>query len=86
MPTTRLFIECPNCHQRYLVKDGLFSYSNGAYIEKVAGCPEWQRLLCPCRPNEPYKFSLGEKTRLQILSDEDSEQTHFLPRKSDRDK
>jgi hypothetical protein len=81
MPTTRLFVECPKCRQRYLVKGGLSKYSNGAYIEKVAGAPEWQRLLCSCSPNEPYRFRLGEKTRVQVVSDEDSERTHFLPKK-----
>jgi hypothetical protein len=81
MSTTRLFIECPTCHQKYLVKKELFTYSNGAFIEKVAGAPEWRRLLCPCRPNAQYKFRLEEKTRVQVLSDEDSDLTHFLPRK-----
>ena len=81
MSTTRLFIECPNCHQKYLVKDGLFNYSNGASIEKVAGAPEFRRLLCPCRPNQPYKFRLAEKTRVLLVSDENSERTHFLPKK-----
>jgi hypothetical protein len=81
MSTTRLFIECPTCHQKYLAKEGLSKYSNGAFIEKVAGAPEWRRLLCPCRPNAPYKFRLGEKRRVQVLSDEDSEQTHFLAKR-----
>ncbi|HEX4485518.1 MAG TPA: hypothetical protein VH088_04585 [Terriglobales bacterium] len=81
MPTTRLFIECPHCHQQYRLKKGPLTYSNGAYIENVAGAPEWQRLLCTCRPNEPYKFRLTEKTRVQVVSDEDSERTHFLPPK-----
>ena len=81
MSTTRLFIECPNCHQKYLVKYGVFRYGNGAYIEKVAGAPEFRRLLCPCRPNAPYKFKLAEKLRVLLVSDEDSERTRFLPRK-----
>lgn len=80
MPTTRLFVECPNCGQQYLLKKGALTYSNGAYIERVAGAPEWQRLLCPCRPNKPYKFKLTEKTRVLVVSDEDSELTHFLPK------
>ena len=84
MPTTRLFVECPNCHQQYLLKRAPLTYSNGAYIENVAGAPEWQRLLCPCRPNEPYKFQLKEKTRVQVVSDEDSEKTHFLSNKPKR--
>jgi hypothetical protein len=79
MSPTRLFIECPNCHQKYLVKYGLFKYGNGAYIEKVAGAPEFRRLLCPCRPNQPYNFQLAEKTRVHLVSDEDSERTRFLP-------
>jgi hypothetical protein len=81
MTTTRLFVECPNCHQQYLMKEHPLNYSNGAYIENVAGAPEWQRLLCPCRPDQPYKFKLSEKTRLQVVSEEDSERTHFLSRK-----
>jgi hypothetical protein len=56
-------------------------HSNGAYVENVAGAPEWQRLLCPCRPNKPYKFRLTEKTRVQLVSHDDSQLTHFLPRK-----
>jgi hypothetical protein len=80
MPT-RLFIECPNCHQKYSLKEGLSSYSNGASIERVAGAPDWRRLLCPCRPNLPYKFQLAEKTRVHLVSDEDSERTHFLAKR-----
>jgi len=64
MPTTRLYFECPNCHMQYLLKKGALYYSNGAYIENVAGAPEWQRLLCPCRPGTPHKFKLSETTRL----------------------
>jgi hypothetical protein len=59
MLTTRLYVECPNCRLQYLVKKGALYYSNGAYIEKVAGSSEWQRLLCPCRPENPYKFKLS---------------------------
>jgi hypothetical protein len=81
MTTTRLSVECPNCHQRYVLKQGPLKYSNGAYIENVAGTSEMQRLLCPCRPDEPYKFRLAEKTRIQIVSEDESERTHFLPRK-----
>jgi hypothetical protein len=81
MSPTRLFIECPNCHQKYSLKEGLSNYGNGASIEKVAGAPEFRRLLCPCRPNQPYKFKLSEKTRVLVVSDEDSERTRFLPRK-----
>ncbi len=85
MPTTRLSIECPHCHQQYILKKAPLTYSNGAYIENVAGTPEWQRLLCPCRPNQPYKFRLIEKTRVQVVSDDDSELTHFLSRKPKAD-
>ena len=80
MQTTRLFVECPNCHSQYRLKEPL-NYSNGAYIENVAGAPEWQRLVCPCRPKEPYKFKLTEKARLQVVPSDDSERTHFLQRK-----
>ena len=80
MPTTRLYVDCPNCHAQYLLK-GPRAYSNGAYIEKVAGAPEWQRLICPCRPREPYKFNLSEKKRLQVISEDDSERTHLWMKK-----
>jgi hypothetical protein len=82
MLTTRLYFECPNCHMQYLVKKGALYYSNGAYIEKVAGSPEWQRLICPCRPGEPYKFKLSETTRLQVFSADENERTHFSPAKT----
>ena len=82
MLTTRLYVECPNCRMQYLVKKGALYYSNGAYIENVAGAPEWQRLLCPCRPENPYKFKLSETTRLQVFSSDENERTHFLPTKN----
>ena len=82
MATTRLFVECPNCHTQYLMKERPYNHSNGAYIENVAGAPEWQRLICPCRPRTPYKFKLTEKKRLQVVSD--SERTHFLTRTNKR--
>ena len=79
MPKTRLYIECPNCHMQYLLKEIALTYSNGAYVENVAGAPEWQRLLCPCRPETPYKFKLSETMRLKVFSADESEHTHFLP-------
>jgi hypothetical protein len=78
MLRTRLYIECPNCYMQYLMKDFGLTYSNGAYIEDVAGAPEWQRLLCPCRPGNPHKFKLRETTRLHVFSQDESERTHFL--------
>jgi len=62
---------------QYLIKDFGLTYSNGAYIEDVAGLPEWQRLICPCQPHEPYKFKLREKTRLHLFGENESEKTHF---------
>jgi hypothetical protein len=82
MLKTRLYIECPNCHMQYLKKDFGLTYSNGAYIENVAGAPEWQRLLCPCRPRNPHRFKLRETTRLHVFSADESERTHFLPPKN----
>jgi len=82
MPTTRLYFECPNCHMQYLLKKGALYYSNGAYIENVAGAPEWQRLLCPCRPGTPHEFKLSETTRLHVFSDDENERTHFSPKKN----
>jgi hypothetical protein len=78
MTTTRLYVECPNCHRHYLVKKGELTYSNGAYIENVAGAPEWQRLLCPCQPEKPHKFKLSETMRLHVFSDDESERTQFV--------
>jgi hypothetical protein len=43
MSKTRLYVECPTCHMQYLLKEIALTYSNGAYIENVAGAPEWQR-------------------------------------------
>jgi hypothetical protein len=77
MLKTRLYVECPTCHMQYLMKDFGLTYSNGAYIEDVAGSPEWQRLICPCQPHSPYKFKLKERTRLHVLEENDSEKTHF---------
>jgi hypothetical protein len=65
----------------YLIKKGALSYSNGAHIENVAGASEWQRLICPCRPETPHKFKLSETTRLHVFSDDEAERTHFLPSK-----
>ena len=77
MPKTRLYIECPNCRMQYLMKDFGLKYSNGAYIEDVAGAPEWQLLLCPCRPRNSFKIKLKEKTRLHMFPEDEAEQTHF---------
>jgi hypothetical protein len=84
MPKTRLYVQCPNCRTHYLVKDFELTYSNGAYIENVAGAPEWQRLLCPCRPREPFKFKLSETTRLHLFSEEENERTHLAQNESRR--
>ena len=79
MPRTRLYVECPSCRMQYLVKDFSLTYSNGAYIENVAGSPEWQRLICPCQPRNPYRFKLKEKARIHVFVDDEpeSERTHF---------
>jgi hypothetical protein len=77
MLKTRLYVECPSCHMQYLRKDFGLTYSNGAYIENVAGCPDWQRLICPCQPENPYRFKLNERTRLHVFRADESEQTHF---------
>jgi hypothetical protein len=79
MPKTELYVECPNCRMQYLVSGIALRYSNGAYIENVAGMPETQRLLCPCRMDTPYKFKLSETMRLQVFASDESERTHFLP-------
>ena len=54
--------ECPSCRMQYLVKEFSLPYSNGAYIEDVAGSPEWQRLFGPCQPRNPYKFKLKKES------------------------
>lgn len=82
MSKTRLYIECPNCNTQYLIKECVLSYGNGAYIEDVAGMPEWQRLLCPCRPDTPYRFKLSERMRLHVFSDDEKESTRFVTKKS----
>ncbi len=61
--------ECPSCRMQYLVKEFSLPYSNGAYIEDVAGSPEWQRLFGPCQPRNPYKFKLKEKARVHVLDE-----------------
>src|ERR1700685_4796047 len=78
MEKPRLYIECPHCYMQYLMKDRALTYSNGAYIENVAGAPEMQRLLCPCRPGIPHKFKLVETARLHVFSQDESERNHFL--------
>lgn len=79
MPKTRLYVECPNCHMQYLMKEFGLTYSNGAYIENLAGQPDWQRLFCPCQP-EPHKFKLSETQRLRVFSSDENEKTHYPPR------
>ena len=81
MSKTRLYIECPNCHTQYLMKKGELTYSSGAYIENVAGVPDTQRLVCPCRPDTPYRFKLSERQRLHVFSSDENERTHFLQEK-----
>jgi hypothetical protein len=65
-----------------LIKKGALTYSSGAYIENVAGTPDWQRLLCPCQPETPYKFKLSETQRLQVFSSDENERTHYLREKT----
>ena len=77
VPKTRLYIECPNCHMQYMMKDFGLTYSNGAYIENVAGEAEWQRLICPCQPRVPHRFKLKETARLRVLGENETEQTHY---------
>ena len=60
------------------MKQGALTYSNGAYIENVAGAPEWQRLLCPCQPGNPHKFKLSETVRLHIFANDENERTQFV--------
>jgi hypothetical protein len=63
-------------------KKGALTYSNGAYIENVAGAPEWQRLLCPCQPDSPHKFKLSETKRLHVFANDENERTQFVKVKS----
>ena len=82
MSKTRLYVECPSCLMQYMVKDFTLAYSNGAYIENTAD-PEWQRLVCPCRPKEAFRFKLRERARIHVLPENEAERTHFslTPRK-----
>ncbi len=77
MPRTHLYVECPSCRMQYMVKEFSLTYSNGAYIENVAGSPEWQRLFCPCQLRNPYKFKMKEKARVHVFDESESEKTHF---------
>ena len=77
MPKTRLYVDCPACHMQYMVKEIGLTYSNGARIESVAGSDEWQQLICPCQPKQPFTFKLKERVRIRIFSGDDAEQTHF---------
>jgi len=83
MSKTRLYIECPNCHTQYLLKDFKLTYGNGAYLENVSDSIEWQRLFCPCRPQDPYQFKVRERARIHVFPENEAERTHFslTPRK-----
>jgi len=80
---TRLYVECPNCHMQYMVKDFGLTYSNGARIEDIDDPAAFQRLVCPCNPRQPTKFKLRERVRIHVFPDNDPERTHFslAPRK-----
>lgn len=77
VPTTRLYVECPACHMQYMVKEFGLTYSNGARIENVGDSDEWQHLICPCQPKEPFTFKLKERARIRTFSEDKAEQTHF---------
>jgi len=77
MPKTRMYVECPGCHTQYLVKEFALTYSNGARIENPADSDEWQQLICPCQPKQPFAFKLKERARLHVFSEDEAEQTHF---------
>jgi len=77
MPKTRLYFECPGCRTQYLVKEFALTYSNGARMENVADSDEWQQLICPCQPKQPFTFKLKERARLRVFSEDEAEQTHF---------
>ena len=83
MSKTRLYVECPSCLMQYMVKDFSLTYSNGAYIENIPDSSDWQRLVCPCRPKESFRFKLRERARIHVFSESDAERTHFslTPRK-----
>ena len=73
MLETRLYVEYPSCGMQYLRKDFGLTYSNGAYIENLAGCPDGQQLVCPCQPKKPYRFKLSERTRLHVFRADEGE-------------
>jgi hypothetical protein len=60
-----------------MVKEFALTYSNGACIENLADTDDWQQLICPCQPKQPFTFKLKEKARLRVFSDDETEQTHF---------
>src|ERR1700756_3880065 len=77
MSKTRLYVDCPACHMQYMVKEFSLTYSNGARIENVVDSDEFQQLICPCQPKQPFTFKLKERARLRIFCEDETEQTHF---------
>lgn len=77
MSKTRLYIECPNCHTQYILRDLKLTYSNGAYIENVPDSTERQLLVCPCGPKDPYEFKVRERARIHVFAENEAERTHF---------
>ena len=47
MSKTRLYVKCPTRRRHYLTKKSALKYSNGAYIENVAGAPEMAQIALP---------------------------------------
>jgi len=62
---------------QYMVKEFDLTYSNGARIENVVDSDEWQHLICPCQPKQPFKFKLRERARIRTCLPDETEQTHF---------
>jgi hypothetical protein len=60
-----------------MLKDFKLTYSNGAYIENVTDSTEGQRLVCPCRPKNPYQFKVRERARIHVFPENEAERTHF---------
>jgi hypothetical protein len=56
MLKTRLYVECPNCRMQYLMKDFDLKYSNGAYIENVAGSPVMAATDLPVPTSNPLQI------------------------------
>jgi hypothetical protein len=67
---TRLYVECPNCHMQYMVKDFELTCSNGAHIEARLGRPNKHRRQKS--PNFPRSQGLFRRERMYFAREWDT--------------